>query len=79
MFHKQCSVEPVSQQFCARMGVQKVAHTSNRDCQNLTQRRIMEMCLPILSRHPPVAVFFLHGFCVAVKLSALEITCQNLY
>lgn len=54
---------------------------SNGDCHSPTQRRIMEMCPcpPILSRHPRVAAFFLHGFCVAVKLSALEITCQNLY
>lgn len=54
---------------------------SNGDCHNPTQRRIMEMCpcLPILCRHHCVAAFFLHGFCMAVKLSALEITCQNLY
>lgn len=52
---------------------------SNGDCHDPTQRWIMEMCLPVLSRRPCVAAFFLRGFCVAVKLSALEITCQNLY
>ena len=53
---------------------------SNGGCHNPTQRQIMEMCpcLPLLSRHPRIAAF-LHGFCVAVKLSALDITCQNLY